>query len=298
MMNRRIRLLVACTIGAIAFQATSAVGQTVDSGVPNAVEKQLGALGAASVVAGVRIWANTWDIFAVERVPVVPNPTNPSSIVLQDVVRTSVSATEFVPIPFIAARVDNWLASVYYFPRTEYDSRNNQIGTVERDEFDVTFGYSFVNRTEGSLIASVAYKQAFVSKLVPQLEDSSARIKGVLIGISGSASITEKLRLYGSAAYGFAKQTVAFTGLDGGNRYDGSYRVAEVGLTYVAYVGGVGQALKSVAINGGYRIQNFTTKSVPLFTTTASVSPVVLSTEYRDLTTSTDGFVLGVVAAF
>lgn len=298
-MNRkRIGLLALCGIGAILFEVGPAFGQASGTGVPDATEKQLGALGGVNILAGVRLWTNTWDMSTVERVPVVPNPANPTNVVLQEIVTTAVTSTEYVPIPFLAARAGNWLGSIYYFPRTSYNSRNDRIGTVDRDEYDISLGYSLLPSSEGSLIVSVGYKRAYASKLVPQLENSGTKVEGVLIGLAGAAPITDRLRLYGSAAYGFATQKVEFAALDGSSRYDGTYRVGEVGLTYVVHTGTTGQVLKNVALTAGYRIQSYTTKSVPLFTTTASATPVILATEHRDLNTTTDGFVIGVVATF
>ena len=66
------------------------------------------------------------------------------------------------------------------------------LGTVARDEYDVTLGYAVAP----SLILSVGYKHGFQNKLSGQISPG-ANVDGVLLGASASAPIVNNLSLCG-----------------------------------------------------------------------------------------------------
>ena len=145
---------------------------------------------------------------------------------------------------------------------------------------------------------SVGYKQATQSKLSAQISPSDAKVKGVLLGASASAPLVGKLFLYGNAAYGFAREKTAFLDASGNDSFSGSYRIGEVGVTYPLYDNAQGSGLKNVVVTFGYRAQNFTTKSVALGTFALTAPPTLIGTQSKDVSTSTDGFILGIVGSF
>ena len=138
---------LAVTLASCALLVQGSVFAQTAGAVPEqAAERSIGTLGGVNIVAGVRLWANQWEIVTVERVPIA---VAPGTVVLQDTLVTNTSSLEIVPIPFVAARAGDFLASFYYFPRTSYDSGSAAIGTVDRDEYDLSLGYSIPSSLTG-----------------------------------------------------------------------------------------------------------------------------------------------------
>jgi hypothetical protein len=270
-----------------------AIGQAPGAGSEGSAVQATANLGGATVFGGVRLWINQWDIPSVQRI-LIPNPTSPTSVLLQDAIVKDLSKTELVPIPFIGVRAGKFVGSVSYFPRTRYDSRDPSLGTVDRDEFDVTLGYALAP----SLVLSLAYKHAFDNKLSGQISPSGAKVDGVLLGASGAAPLVGRLSLYGNMAYGFAREKADFSDASGESKYSANYQIGEVGVSYLLYEGAEGQPLKNVLLSFGYRAQGFTVKSVTLGTFGLGAPPVLLDTQKKDVRTTTDGFVLGIVGSF
>ena len=256
---------------------------------PGAVTTELR---GARFFAGVRLWANQWDIPSTGAIVVVPGANSPP--VLQEVVGKSLSKTEFVPILVAGMSAGNFRGSVSYFVRTGYDSRDPSLGKVYRDEFDVTLGYAVAP----SLVLSVGYKRATQSKLSAQISPSDAKVSGVLLGASASAPLVGKLFLYGNAAYGLAREKTAFSDAAGNDSYSGSYRIGEVGVSFPLYESAESAGIRNVLVTFGYRAQNFTTKSVALGTYALTTPPTLLAIRKTDVNTSTDGFILGIVGSF
>jgi hypothetical protein len=283
-----VGVILCAALGSIGPSAGQTPGASADV-PPGAATAEMG---GATIFAGVRLWANQWEIPSIERIAIIPGIGAPP--VLQDVVVKSLSKTEFVPIPIVGMRIGNFLASASYFVKTGYDSQDPLLGTVDRDEFDVNVGYAVLP----SLVLSVGYKQATDSKLNAQFSPAGGKVDGILLGASASAPLGGKFLLYGNAAYGFAREKTDFKDAGGNDSYSGNYRIGEVGLTYLLYDKVEGQGIKSLSISFGYRAQNYTAKSVALGTFSATNPPVLISTQAKDINTTTDGFILGIVGTF
>jgi hypothetical protein len=290
--QKRLRSTLLVCVGVFACGGP-AIGQAPGAGSEASEVQATANLGGTTVFGGVRLWINQWDIPSLQRV-LIPNPANPTSVLLQDVLLKDLSKTELVPVPFIGVRAGNFVGSVSYFPRTGYDSRDPLLGTVDRDEFDVTLGYAVAP----SLVLSLGYKHAFDNKLSPLVSPSGAKVDGILIGASGAAPLVGRLSLYGNVAYGFAREKADFSDSAGESKFSANYQIGEVGVSYLLYEGTEGRPLKNVLFSFGYRAQGFTVKSVALGTFGLGSPPVLVATQKKDIRTTTDGFVLGIVGSF
>ena len=279
---------------AVSVFGGSAFGQAVGAGSESAAAQATTDVGGTTIYAGLRLWANQWDIGGVQRRAIIPDPSKPSLIVLQDTPFKTLSDTKLVPIPFIAVRAGNFVGSASYFPRTSYNSNDELLGTVARDEYDVTLGYAVAP----SLILSIGYKHGFQSKVSGQFSPSGVNVDALLLGVSGSAPIVGTLSLYGNIAYGFARDRYDFGDTSGNRNYNGNYQIGEVGVLWRIYESSEGRALKNVSLSFGYRAQNLTTKGVPSATFALTPTPVVIDVQHKDLSTTTDGFVVGIVGSF
>jgi hypothetical protein len=291
-MQKEIALSVAFLCGLVAHSGY-AIGQ-ITGGSEALAGRTIAEVGGATVFGGLRLWENQWDIVSLQRIAVIPNPASPTTVVLQDVVVKDLSKTAVVPIPFVGVRAGNFLGFAAYFPRTGYNSQNPLLGTVDRDEFDVTAGYAVAP----SLVVSVGYKYAFVSKLSGQVIPSSAKIKGVLIGASGSAPLIGKLSLYGNVAYGFGREKADLAQANGSTSASGNYAIGEVGVSYVIYEAAESRVLKDVSVTFGYRAQNYTSKGVVLGTFTVGPPSILIDTQSKNISSTTNGFVVGIAGSF
>ena len=106
------------------------------------------------------------------------------------------------------------------------------------------------------------------------------------------------LPLLAEIAYGFARDRYDFGDTSGNRNYNGNYQIGEVGVLWRIYESSEGRALKNVSLSFGYRAQNLTTKGVPSATFALTPTPVVIDVQHKDLSTTTDGFVVGIVGSF
>jgi len=295
------RLLYGASSLCLIVLGTNSMAQTSNTDSSSTMSKMFGDSGGISASVGVRLWGNQWDVPVFDAVPLA-NPQAPGGFVLQDTATSHLSSFKIGVIPFVGARMGNVIASVSYFIRTDYDAQTPRLNSVSRDELDVTLGYSILPASsDGSLVIALGYKKAKINSnvnpLLGQPFDASIRINAGLLGLSGSASLTDNLRLYGSAAYGFAKQeTTPIPGQEPNDNLDGRYKVGEIGLNYAFYRGGEGQAFRNAAVALGYRAQVYTIKSFSLMT--RSSTGVILATEKRDIDSTTQGPVLTFSASF
>ena len=168
------------------------------------------------------------------------------------------------------------------------------MGTVERDEFDGSLGYAVVP----SLILSLAYKHGFQNKISSQISPSGSNVNAILLGASGAAPLFGRLSLYGNIAYGLARDKVDVQDAAGESKFSANYAIGEVGVSYLLYEATQGQPLKNLLVSFGYRAQGLTIKSVSFGTFSLGSPPIVLDSQKRDIRTTTDGFVLGIVGSF
>jgi hypothetical protein len=293
---KRGKLLITVAWVSVAPLAAPVMSQTPGAGAEAPPATTSVAVSGATFFAGVRLWANRFDVPALQSDVVVQAP---GVLVRQTSVTNNTSDTEFVPMPVIGFRIDRFVASASYFPRTSYDG-GEVLGTVKRDEFDVSIGYSVLP----SLVVSIGYKRGTQDKLIGQADPVTGEIppsgvtsEGILLGASASLPIAGRLFLYGNAAYGIGRNKYDFADAEGKSRRDADYRIGEIGVSYVAYEGAPDSPVKSLLVSFGYRAQVLTTKDVALGTF-AFPSNQPLSIQKKDVRTTTDGFVLGVVGVF
>jgi hypothetical protein len=210
---------------------------------------------------------------------------------LQTQVTTSQSNFEFAPIPVLGITYDRLAANLTYMVPTHYDAGIEGLSSIRREEFDASMGYSILPPGESVLLGTLSYKYAKIGRTSPDI-DNTTTIDAVLFGLSGSAALTAKLRLIGSFAIGPARQRANTP--DGPVKNDASYRVIEVGVAYPLISSPSGY-LRSLSLTATYRAQIYTIKGVELRTVTQGG---VTSSESRDVTSTTQGPVVGIIASF
>jgi hypothetical protein len=289
-MQRTLGIAIGIGFGILA--ASSAIAQTTGSPGDSAGTTTVGRMGDVQIFAGVRLWANEWDLTSL-RPRRTFDPSNPSSPVLRDEITTALSDLEVVPMPTIGARYGNFLASVTYFVPTTYSGEGSPAKSIKRSEIDINAGYFVLP----SLLLSVGYKHAKIDRLLDEV-DSGQKISALLLGLSGSAPLADRLSLYGNVAYGIARQKSEVKDARGEDEYSSTYAIGELGLSYRFMEGGASAFVKSLTGSIGYRAQSYTTKDVGLGTYQFSDPTILISTTTRDVRTSTSGVVVALVASF
>lgn len=273
--------------------ATGALASTNSPGTENDAEL-VSQWGNMQVFAGLRLWANQWDILFLERKPII-DPQNPTNILLQDQVSSHVSKMTIVPMPTIGVRYDNYVASMTYSVPTTYSPSSGYGRSVERSEFDANIGYLVTP----NLLMSLGYKHASVDRLLLTDEPNSKQnIKALVFGISGNAPVADNISLYSNLAYGLARQKSAFKDVTGDDTLSASYVIGEFGVNVRLLEGGMGGKLKQLTGSLGYRVQTYTSKNVPLSTYTLADQTRPIAISHSDMRSSTSGLVMSVVGAF
>lgn len=290
MMKRELGIFAAVAAGLMA--GAPAAAQTAAPGGSADTTASLGRIGDMNFFAGVRVWANEWDIVTLRR-ELAPDPANPTSLIARDQLDITTSDLELTPMPTIGVRYGKLLASVTYFMPTSYNGKGGLEKDVERREIDLNIGYYILP----SLVVSLGYKDAKVDRILDTV-DSEQKIKGILLGLSGSAPLSERWSLYGNFAYGLGRQKSEFSDATGESKYSARYAIGELGLSYRIMDGNSGAFIKSLSGSIGYRAQSYTTKDVGLGTYALSDPTTPISTTTRDGRTTTSGAVFALVASF
>jgi outer membrane protein with beta-barrel domain len=284
------KLLSVLSVVMVTFACgTNASGQLMPPG-----NAPVGATGEASddgvhFFAGVRVWANRWEVPYFETTPVLVG----GAPALRTENKTRTSGTEIVPMPTIGLTAGKWFGAATMFPRTGYDTKGALTGDVKRKEFDVNVGYAVLPR----LSISLGYKEGSQDRLSSQITPSGIKVRGVLLGVSGSAPLNDRLSLYGNFAYGVTRNKTDVPDAAGKTRYNGDYQIAELGLSYS--FGSFGQRmLQNISISAGYRFQLLTTKGITGGTTTAVAPFTLISTQNVDARTYTAGPIVALIASF
>jgi hypothetical protein len=136
-------------------------------------------------------------------------------------------------------------------PRTDH---------LKRRETDINLGYAVTPE----VALSVGYKDATETRDVsfgatPQRTPLlRTRVRGLLLGMSASFPVKDKLRFYAQAAYGPARLKADFYDRGASLKTDGRYLIGELGLSYGLYSKPDGSA---AAASIGYRTQTVKTDS-------------------------------------
>jgi hypothetical protein len=246
---------------------------------------------------GVRLWASQYDVPTAHRLVLVRDAT---TIVEQDAIVNATSKYTFAPIPFAGVRFNRFVVSASYLPSTRYDTRNASIGVIKRDELDLSVGYSILP----SLVVAAAYKRVAQDRTARATNPvtgesirSGFQADGVALGASASLPLSGSLSLYGNVAFGAGRSRLDSADAAGQSRLDLTYRNGEVGISYLALERARDAPLQSILVSAGYRAQVITTRKLGLGTY-AIPSGQLIDIDRRDLTTTTDGVVVGIVAIF
>ena len=252
----------------------------------------------AGFFAGVKLWANQWQIASVELNPVLLPNGAPG---VQMVPRITVSDIKIVPLLTLGARFSKVIAAANVFPTAAYDSKGALDGDVSRSEYDLSVGYALLP----NLIASIAYKEGRQSKIVNLPFSSAQKVRAGLLGLSAAAPLGANLFIYGNAAFGVGRQTSDSLNWEGDASYSTNYRIGEIGLSYRFHEGGPESKIRSTSVSIGYRTQVLVSKGLPFATLEASdpsgnplQSASVVSVRNLDVQTTTDGFILSLIATF
>lgn len=289
--TRRTKNPVVAAAAAVALlSAASASAQSVGAGAEGAAPPS-GRPGDVQVFGGVRAWANSFIspviVRTVSLVPgAVPNQARD--------VEHRYSSSRISPIPFIGVRYGNFIGSISYMLNTDYDSNGLLNGDVRRDELDVNAGYYFLPQ----LAVSVGYKRSTIDKLSPYV-GGGATNEVVLLGLSGSVPLegTERLSLYGNAAFGIGRGRTDFKTPLTEDDARLVYRIGEIGLAYRLFSRPEAR-VKSMSVSLGYRAQLATYRNVAFGTYSPPDATMPTTTDRRRLQATTDGFVLGLVGVF
>lgn len=267
-----------------------AFGQTPGAGPQGAVEIPDGRSSEVQIFGGLRTWAATWDLPVFTRLGVTSSANQP--VIIKDV-EQRINSTRIAPIPFLGVRYGNFIASASYLARTGFGSNGLLPSDVRRDELDLTLGYYVLPQ----LTLSVGYKTAKLDRISP-VTDGGSKTDGILVGMSGSVPLdgSTRLSLYGNFAYGLGRAKFDVALPNGDTRSNAEYKIGEVGLSYRLFSAPQG-ALKQLSLSFGYRAQLFTLKSIP-FGTYATSALVPTEVERRNVQSTTDGFVVGLIGVF
>lgn len=251
--------------------------------------------------AGVRPWATTWDMPLLDTKTVILNTAGGPVIAVQEVPITIQSDAKIVPLTIVGVRGGDFVISANVAPGTNYSTSGQTSAKVKRTEGDLNLGYAI----SPSVMVSAVYKLAKVSQLLTSNAASLSglsygyRVEGLLVGLNASGPLQGQWSIYGSAAVGLAraKYDGGATDADGKSSGDGYYRIGEVGLSRTLLSGSEGGALKSLALQIGYRFQNVSIRNNAYGTYDATTG-AQLSVEHRSTASNTQGFLVGIVGAF
>lgn len=220
------KAIIACAVLATCASVGHAQQGDVSSGA--AVQSEVSISSNVSVFAGLRLWANQWDVPILIREAFLADPTNPQSLMLRDLLASHTSTYQISPMPFLAVRYGDVLASLNYLPKTKYDMGSSLSEDVERDELDINVGYYVHPR----VVLSLGYKQGTQSKLTDLVSESEMKVRGLLVGASFNSPLSGPFALYGNVAYGITRTTSDEFKQPSGGGIDGTYKVAELGVSY------------------------------------------------------------------
>jgi len=288
-MKKKLSLCLAASMASTLLYLPCVQAQT--TGGDNQQQDNIFKSGELSVQAGVRVWGNDWDIPVFQIVPIVLN-NGQGAAQLQ--VTNRRSDFKFAPIPVAGVRYGRVAANLTYMAPTHYDAGVEGLSSVRREEFDASLGYSILPPADSVLLATVSYKYAKIGPTSPNF-DNTATVNAVLFGLSGSAPLTGNLRLIGSFAIGPGRQRT--TTPAGEAKNNSVYQVVEVGIAYPLISGSSGP-LRSLSLTLTYRAQIYRIKGIDFPTTTLPPQNQLISTESRDVTSTTQGPVLGLIASF
>ena len=267
-----------------------------------AVESQQGADGPGlTFVVGQRLWASTWDILVTDATagvdPVSGNAT------IKNEIRSS-AESHLVPITSFLLGYGDWNLSTSLMPSTDFSSNLASNRRVSRSEYDLSLGYAINRNVSVSLIYKHAKTDApftnhAMSLLGLSTDNSTQTVSGWAIGVSARTELPmiDGLALYGNVALGVGRGrgSLPIANVPSSYKNDVRYNIGEVGVAYAFPQRPFGS---SWSLTFGYRLQSLMIKDVEFITRDVSAPQLAVSTERRNLQTTTQGFIFGLLVAF
>jgi hypothetical protein len=242
----------------------------------------------SSFTVGVKLWVNSWDSW-------VTSPLG-TGVALGtsrfQTVQSVNSSTKVSVIPSVSYRRGDFFGALSMMTKTSYSLPDAATPggfdvNASREEVDFNAGYFFLPGVALTLGAK---------QLTQTYGPDKFRWRGPIVGISGSAGVSEGWALYGTAGIGFmkAKFPTSQSDIYGKTSFNADYRVGEVGLAYTSPL--PSSFIKSVVLTVGYRAQYVSTKGYGLAVTDPSGTST--PNTKADLKDTTQGPAVGVVAVF
>lgn len=236
-----------------------------------------------SITLGAKVWNNkwtSWDYYA---------PTPLSSVAsLPGASESFTSSSQAVFIPSLTVRYQDFLVTGGLFSKREYGFTGTA-GTSfygKRDELDLHAGYYLLP----TLAVTLGYKE------VKQDFGSDFKYSGPIIGLVGSAPLTQGFSLYGNFGFGAMNANFPASVKDnsGKSSLRADYYLSEIGLAYSFDAKSFFPSAKALTATVGYRNQTLATQDFAVGTDFYSPAKS-RSTELRD---NTEGLSLGLSVTF
>jgi len=195
----------------------------------------------------------------------------------------------------VGVRFRDFLGSMTYFVPTSYSGEGGLSKSVERSELDINVGYFIMP----SVLLSIGYKKGKIDRISDRDDiDTEQNIDAILVGLSATAPLTDRLSLYGNFAYGFGRTESEQKDARREDSYDSRYAIGELGVSMRLFESSPNAFLKSASASIGYRVQSYTIDGSGFGTYAGPIDLIPLSTTKQDIRTSTNGVVLALIATF
>ena len=220
---------------------------------------------------GAKIWHADWQSYLpTQYTAITPDGTPTIANSVNEVEGTSHTSV----LPQLALRYGNYVASINHGRfKSDFNVQRTTVPTptgqnvitsrtdhFKRHETDLNLGYSITPELTIALIYKDAteYRDTSLGIAPQRVPVVRTRARGVLLGLSGSFSVTDKLRMYVQGGYGPGRLRFRFADAGVGTyKTDASYLIGEIGLSYPLYVDANGSARATAAL--GYRTQTVKT---------------------------------------
>lgn len=274
------------------FITSSAAGQ---SSVAPGVSESNVQIGDFRFFVAQRFWFASWDTLLLDAKVVVPDPANPVPVIQQGF--SSSAESIILPVTSLGVGFGSWSLATNLTPTTDVSISEAAQGEISRSEWDINLSYA-INE---NLSAALIYKSGKVKNAVTT---SAANLLGVssieqdlsawLIGISGRGKVAENFTMYGNAAFGPGR--LKNKSAAGDSRQDFLYSIGEIGVSYQF----PNTSFGSWSIQLGYRIQSILVKDVEFqtYSLPQTTPPTVISSDSKNMQTTTQGIILGLTLAF
>jgi len=228
---------------------------------------------ATQFTVGAKIWHAAWQSYLPTGYTGITPDGTPA---LANSVNEVEGKTRTDVLPQLAVRHGDYFASMNYGRfKTDFNAQRTSVTLptgqnlitsrsdhFKRREADLNLGYFVTPEVAVALIYKDATEDRATSLgIAPQsVPTVRTRARGVLLGVSGSFAVIDKLRLYVQGGYGPARLRFHFPDPALGTaKTDGSYIIGEIGLSYPLVTGTAGGVGVTAAL--GYRTQTVKTDS-------------------------------------